>query len=131
MSEPVPESTQPEFLSRLKEPEPVLLDGATGTELTRRGVETGLPLWSANALLDDEGTRVLKQIHRDYLAAGADILTTNTFSTHIRALSPSVNGQRALELTHRAVEIARAAIDDTPSARLHFVAGVLSNLPFL
>ncbi len=103
-----------DFLTRLKNPEPILLDGATGTELTRRGVDTGLPLWSANALLTEEGTRALQQIHADYLAAGAEVITANTFRTHVRRLAPSGNGGRALELTRRAVEIARAAIAEAP-----------------
>jgi homocysteine S-methyltransferase len=33
----------------------LLLDGATGTELARRGVDIGLPLWSARALLEAPG----------------------------------------------------------------------------
>jgi methionine synthase I (cobalamin-dependent) len=117
-----------DFLTRLKQPEPLLLDGATGTELTRRGVDTGLPLWSVNALLTEEGTRVLRQIHADYLAAGAEIITANTFRTHIRALAPSGNGRRALELTQRAVEIARAAIAETMDEKPRFVAGSISTL---
>ena len=78
-----------DFHTRLSRPARILLDGATGTELERRGVDTGLPLWSANALLTDAGSQVLEGIHLDYLAAGAEILTTNTFRTHYRALSPS------------------------------------------
>ena len=106
----------------------LILDGATGTELNRRGVDTGLPLWSANALLTDEGSRVLQDVHEDYLRAGADIITTNTFRTHVRALAPSRNGGRAFELTRRAVEIARAAIASVPSDRPRFVAGSISTL---
>jgi len=98
------------FEDRLSSPQPLLLDGATGTELNRRGVDTGLPMWSANALLTDAGQDVLRQIHADYLAAGAEILTTNTFRTHRRALAPSGNSGRALELTRRAVDIARLAV---------------------
>jgi S-methylmethionine-dependent homocysteine/selenocysteine methylase len=63
----------------------LLLDGATGTELNRRGVDTGLRMCSANALTTDAGLNVLRQIHLDYLNAGADILTANTFRTHRRA----------------------------------------------
>lgn len=107
---------------------PLILDGATGTELHRRGVDTGLPLWSANALLTDEGAHILQQIHEDYLRAGADIITTNTFRTHVRALAPSGNGGRALELTRRAVELARAAIARVPSERPRYVAGSISTL---
>jgi S-methylmethionine-dependent homocysteine/selenocysteine methylase len=117
-----------DFLTRLKKPQPVLLDGATGTELTRRGVDTGLPLWSANALLTGQGARVLQQIHADYLAAGAEVITADTFRTHVRALAPSGNGHRALELTRRAVEIARAAIAETPGDTPRFVAGSISTL---
>ncbi|HSO17816.1 MAG TPA: homocysteine S-methyltransferase family protein [Desulfosarcina sp.] len=117
-----------DFVTRLKQPTHILLDGATGTELTRRGVDTGLPLWSANALLTDETARVLQQIHADYLKAGAEILTTNTFRTHVRRLARAGYGHRALELTRRAVEIARAAIAETPVDGPRFVAGSISTL---
>ena len=116
------------FLTRLKEARPLFLDGATGTELTRRGVDTGLPLWSANALLTEENAKILQQIHRDYLVAGADILTTNTFRTHRRALAPSGNEYRAFELTQRAVDIARRAIAEMPDGKIRFVAGSISTL---
>jgi S-methylmethionine-dependent homocysteine/selenocysteine methylase len=117
-----------DFLSRLSQPARILLDGATGTELERRGLDTGLPLWSANALLTNLGGAILKQIHQDYLAAGAEILTANTFRTHYRALAHSHNAHRALELTHRAVEIARSAIAQTPSGVPRFIAGSISTL---
>ncbi|MEW5941780.1 MAG: homocysteine S-methyltransferase family protein [Chloroflexota bacterium] len=117
-----------DFLTRLSQPSPLILDGATGTELNRRGLDTGLPLWSANALLTPEGTRVLRQIHEDYLRAGADILTTNTFRTHRRALAPSGNAGRAFEMTRRAVETAREAVAAVPSEKTRFVAGSISTL---
>ena len=117
-----------DFLTRLNLPGLILLDGATGTELTRRGVNTGLPLWSANALLSEEGARVLQQIHADYLAAGAEVITANTFRTHIRSLAPSGNGERALELTRRAVGIARAAIAESKNDSPRFLAGSISPL---
>jgi S-methylmethionine-dependent homocysteine/selenocysteine methylase len=81
----------------------IILDGATGTELNRRGVDTGLPLWSANALLTDAGQSVLRQVHSDYLRAGADI-------------------------TRRAVDIARQAIAGQDAASPRFVAGSISTL---
>lgn len=86
----------------------LLLDGATGTELNRRGVDTGLPMWSANALTTENGLNVLRQIHLDYLNAGADILTANTFRTHRRALVGK--GHAARELTRRAVATAQEAV---------------------
>jgi S-methylmethionine-dependent homocysteine/selenocysteine methylase len=63
----------------------LLLDGAMGTELKRRGVSTPLPLWSAHGLL--HAPDIVLRIHRDYVAAGADALITNTFRTTRRALA--------------------------------------------
>jgi methionine synthase I (cobalamin-dependent) len=116
------------FLSSLSQPHQLILDGATGTELNRRGVDTGLPLWSANALMNDRDAKILQQIHEDYLRAGADIITTNTFRTHRRALAPSGIADRAFELTRKAVEIARAAIVSVKSDSPKFVAGSISTL---
>ena len=62
----------------------LILDGATGTELDRRGVDVTLPLWSARAMID--APEVLEEIHVDYLRSGADAIVTNTFRTHERLL---------------------------------------------
>jgi S-methylmethionine-dependent homocysteine/selenocysteine methylase len=88
----------------------LLLDGATGTELDRRGVDIGLPLWSARALL--EAPDVLAAIHREYLEAGAGAVTTATFRTHRRSLAKAGLGPRAAELTQLAVSIARRVRDE-------------------
>ncbi len=116
------------FLDRLSQNKPLLLDGATGTELNRRGVDTGLPLWSARALI--ENPAAVRSIHADYIAAGADVLTTNTFRTHRRTLDtcPTAwrSAGRARELTQLAVQLAREAI--IRSGRSIFIAGSMSPL---
>lgn len=120
------------FLKRLSDARPILLDGATGTELNRRAVDTSLPLWSAQALIG--APHVLRQIHADYLRAGAEILTANTFRTHRRSLEKGGLGQRAAELTRQAVETARTAIRartvpfDPARYQPRFVAGSLGPL---
>ena len=48
-----------------------------GTELQNRGVQVPLPLWSANANIDYP--QIVMDIHKDYINAGSDIITTNTF----------------------------------------------------
>lgn len=85
----------------------IILDGAMGTELTRRGVDTHLPLWSAKALMD--APDVVTQIHADYVAAGAHVLTANTFRTNVRALGKANLAHRARDLTFAAVALARQA----------------------
>lgn len=89
---------------------PLLLDGATGTELNRRGVDTSLPLWSTNALLT--APDILRDVHADYVAAGAEVITANTFRTHARNLQAADMQDRAAELTALAVQIARDAAGD-------------------
>jgi len=56
---------------------PFLLDGAMGTELNNRGVKTELPLWTADANITHPD--LVQSIHSEYIYAGADIITTNTF----------------------------------------------------
>jgi homocysteine S-methyltransferase len=112
------------FLKRLAGPHPILLDGAMGTELERRGADTSTPLWSAKVLLDHP--ELVKQIHRDYLAAGAEVLITNTFRTHRRNLEQAGLGDRAAELTKLAVTLAKNAI--RASGRSAFVAGSMAPL---
>ncbi|MHC4990747.1 MAG: homocysteine S-methyltransferase family protein [Planctomycetota bacterium] len=88
-------------------PETLLIDGATGTELDRAGVDIALPLWSARAIV--EAPDVLQRVHEAYLRAGAQAVTTATFRTSRRTLARVGWGDRAAELTRKAVEIARAA----------------------
>ncbi|MDX1461045.1 MAG: homocysteine S-methyltransferase family protein [Xanthomonadales bacterium] len=57
---------------------PLLLDGSMGQELIKRGVAGHGLLWSAGALL--EAPRAVLEIHRDYISAGADIISTNTYA---------------------------------------------------
>jgi len=90
-----------------------LIDGATGSELDRRGVDISMPLWSARALIEaPESPKILKQVHLDYLNAGAQAITANTFRTHQRSLAKAGIGDRAEELTQLAVAIARSACDE-------------------
>jgi S-methylmethionine-dependent homocysteine/selenocysteine methylase len=107
------------FLDRLAAGSPLLLDSAMGSELDRRGVDVRLPLWSARALVDDPGT--VLAIHRENVAAGADILTANTFRTQRRTV-----GDRAGELTRSAVALARRSASESP--RAVFVAGSIAPL---
>lgn len=92
---------------RFRDARPVLCDGATGTELNNRGVDTSLPLWSTVALLD--APHILEQVHRDYVAAGAEIITANTFRTHERNLKRGGLSGQSRKLTQQAVTIAREA----------------------
>jgi S-methylmethionine-dependent homocysteine/selenocysteine methylase len=109
----------------LERKHPAILDGAMGTELRNRGVDIGLPLWSARALMTSPTT--VLQIHREYCAAGADILTANTFRTTVRTFRRARVPDRSLELTGQAVRLARQASAEDP-ARTVLVAGSIAPL---
>ena len=111
---------------RLASKMPVLLDGATATELQRRGYEMRPPLWSAEPLLTPEGRAALVEIHGEYIEAGADIITANTFRTTRKAISASKHRITAAELTASAVSLARQAIDQAESDRAILIAGSLA-----
>lgn len=95
-----------------------------GTELQRRGADTRLPLWSARALVD--APDLVREIHREAIGAGAEVLTANTFRTHRRTLAKRGLGERSRELTALAVRLARDAAD--AAGRDVFVAGSQSPL---
>ncbi len=109
----------------LKTKAPLILDGAMGTELKRRGFDTALPLWSANVLTTNPDA--VLQIHLDYLAAGADIITTDTFRTTRRTFHHSHLPDRSAAFTSTAIDLARRA-RDTIASRTTLIAGSIAPL---
>lgn len=103
----------------------LILDGAMGTELRRRDADTGLPLWSANALISHP--EIVSRVHLDYLAAGADIITTDTFRTTRRSFRNARLPDRSEALTALAVRLAREAVALFPE-RSVLVAGSIAPL---
>jgi S-methylmethionine-dependent homocysteine/selenocysteine methylase len=110
---------------RLEAGHALLLDGGTGSELRRRGYPLGADAWGAPASL----TRfdLLRQIHADFIDAGADVITTNTFAAARFVLDAAGLGDRTSEIARRAVAAAREA--RAASGREVAVAGSISCLP--
>ena len=111
---------------RLDAGEVVILDGATGTELQRRGVDMDPAAWCGVATLEND--RVLTEIHRDYIAAGSEVITANTFASSRLMLTPAGHANEVAEINRRAVEAALRARDSAPAGREAVVAGSLSHM---
>jgi S-methylmethionine-dependent homocysteine/selenocysteine methylase len=112
---------------RLLRGELILLDGALGSELERRGVATPLPLWSAQALLDAPET--VRAIHEDYARAGADILATATFRTTPRVMKKAGRSESdADRLTAAAVSLAAEARASEAGGRAIWIGGSIGPL---
>ena len=109
--------SRPNIRQRLAAGDRLLLDGAMGSELQRRGVflshgvtdDGKLGPWSATALRDAPET--VRQVHEDYLHAGADIHTTNSFWTNSVKLGMVGLADQAEAYTRLAAELAVEARD--------------------
>jgi len=100
--------TTPDFLSQLKN-QTWVADGATGTNLQKRGLPRGMPsdLWVF------ENPQAVTRLHRDFIAAGSNIILTDTFGATRLRLAKSGMAGRVLELNRTAVGLARAAAEGT------------------
>src|ERR687895_2791314 len=98
----------------------VLLDGAMGTELERRGVPMDDAAWDAAALVTHPDT--VREVHEDYIRAGADVIITNTFATARHVLESAGMGERFRELNTRAVALAKEARENAAEGPI-FMAG--------
>ncbi|MFV8749798.1 homocysteine S-methyltransferase [Nannocystaceae bacterium ST9] len=88
-----------------------VLDGGLATELERHGCSLDDPLWSAKALIE-QPERVLA-VHRSWLAAGADVITTASYQASFAGLAARGIGREDAEaLLRRSVALARAAVDE-------------------
>ncbi len=103
----------------------LILDGGTGSELRRRGVALSGTTWSASASLTN--FELLRAIHADYIGAGADVITTNTFATTRFVLEAAGLGDQFAPVNTRAVAAAREA--RMMSGRDVTIAGCISCLP--
>jgi methionine synthase / methylenetetrahydrofolate reductase(NADPH) len=86
---------------------PLLVDGAMGTLLFGRGV----PQRTSLDELVETQPDLISAIHREYIAAGADAIETNTFGANRLRLAPFGLADRAHRLNRRAVQLAREARD--------------------
>lgn len=111
--------------SRLDSGPPLILDGAVGTELDKMGVPVPGPAWCAVAL--DTHPDTVRRLHEDYINAGADIITSNSYASSPHNLEAEGLGDRADELNALSVKLVREAIDDITPSRPIWVAGSMSS----
>jgi len=99
----------------------LILDGGMGQELAARRRETGDGRWSARMLLDDP--EAVLAVHRDFVDAGADVITTNSYAATRRRLDPSDIEDGFTRCNRAAGSLARRVADEAD--RRVLVAGSL------
>ena len=110
------------FLEVLRSGETILLDGATGSELENRGIKMDNS-WCATASLEFD---ILKQIHKDYINAGAKIITTNTYASNRMILEVAGVEDKFEEINLTAINAAIQAREECGRDDV-LVAGSLSH----
>ncbi|MGH8047038.1 MAG: methionine synthase [Chthoniobacterales bacterium] len=116
----------------------LILDGAMGTMVQRYKLEEAdyrgerFADWPSdvkgnNDLLCITKPEVIREIHSQYIAAGADIIETNTFSGTTIAMADYGMQEFVPELNRAAAKVAREAVAEFPDRRV-FVAGAIGPL---
>ncbi len=110
----------------LLDQQPLVIDGGMATELSKQGVDTTTPLWSAMAAATYP--EKVQGVHRQYFEAGASVATTDSFVASIPTLvNAGMSLTDARHLVVSTVKLAKQARksyqDDSASDRLLLVAG--------
>lgn len=121
-----PTSAARSWRERLAAGETLVLDGGTGSELRRRGMPLDPHAWSALAALTHYD--LLRTVHADYIAAGADVVIVNTFAATRFVLEAAGAGDELETVVRRSVAAAREARDAAGRAGIA-IAGSVSCLP--
>lgn len=87
---------------------PVVLDGGLATRLEARGHDLSSALWSAGLLLDDPDE--VEAAHRDFFAAGAEVVVTSSYQVSFEGLAArGISAEGTAEVLRRSVEVGRRA----------------------
>ncbi|MGE4250104.1 MAG: homocysteine S-methyltransferase family protein [Parvibaculaceae bacterium] len=94
---------------KLAKSETIIIDGGTGTDIQSRGVPMAGETWCAEANLTHPA--VVRCVHEDYIAAGAEIVTANTYPTSPLLFNALGRDQDMIRIDKEAVRIAHEASD--------------------
>ncbi|UCC25880.1 MAG: homocysteine S-methyltransferase [Gemmatimonadales bacterium] len=99
------------FLPTDTDPGILILDGGLATALEARGFDLDDPLWSARLLI--EAPDAIRQVHGDFLAAGADCIATVSYQASLQGFGKrGIGRDEGLELLRLATRLAVEARDD-------------------
>ena len=91
-----------------------ILDGGMGQELLARGMKPNGTLWSANAILNENYHKLVRDTHRDFVKAGAEVIVTTTFTTRRKRLKENNIEDKFEYLNKKAGEIAQEVKKEFP-----------------
>ena len=96
---------------RLENNDIIILDGAIGAELEKKGAKMHKDLWCGTCSV--ESPDLVKKVHEEYILAGADIITTNTYATTPIAMKQYGFDNQISEFNKKSVRLAKEAVKNT------------------
>ena len=96
---------------RLENNDIIILDGAIGAELEKKGAKMHKDLWCGTCSV--ESPDLVKKVHEEYILAGADIITTNTYATTPIAMKQYGFDNQISEFNKKSVQLAKEAVKNT------------------
>lgn len=95
--------------AKLKSGRPIILDGGTGTDIQARGAPMHGDTWCAEVNLTHP--EIVQSVHEDYIAAGAEVITANSFASSVLSFNYYKRDTDVGVIDKAAVEIAKRAAD--------------------
>ena len=89
----------------------IILDGAIGAELEKKGAKMHKDLWCGTCSV--ESPDLVKKVHEEYILAGADIITTNTYATTPIAMKQYGFDNQVNEFNKKSVQLAKEAVNNS------------------
>ena len=96
---------------RLENNDTIILDGAIGAELEKKGAKMHKDLWCGTCSV--ESPDLVKKVHEEYILAGADIITTNTYATTPIAMKQYGFDNQVNEFNKKSVQLAKEAVNNS------------------
>ena len=96
---------------RLENNDTIILDGAIGAELEKKGAKMHKDLWCGTCSI--ESPDLVKKVHEEYILAGADIITTNTYATTPIAMKQYGFNDQINDFNKKSVQLAKEAVKNS------------------
>jgi S-methylmethionine-dependent homocysteine/selenocysteine methylase len=113
--------------ARLERGDVIVMDGGVSTAMEEKGLPMDAEVWSGTAHMSHPD--LVRAVHEDYIRAGAEVITANTFAAAPHVLRSRDHApEEATAINRRAVEIAREARDNAAAGDV-WIAGSMSSMP--
>jgi homocysteine S-methyltransferase len=113
---------------RLTSKKTVIMDGGVSTEMERKGLAMDGDVWSGTAHITHPD--LVREVHEDYIRAGAEVITANTFATAPHVLASIGKGDDAAKVNRDGIALAKQARDNVATGDV-WIAGSMSSMPSL